>query len=138
MTRRDALRVIAAGTAVVLGKAEDTKIVVTPISAKTVRISRGRPIPADGSLVELGRVASGDLKVELTGPLTVRVEMVKSGKLVQPQILLACDLSRCGRLAGFLCSVCKSKPDRKVHYVLLPMRTDDEGRGLPDRRQLRK
>ena len=67
----------------VLGKAEDTKIVVTPISAKTVRISRGRPIPADGSLVELGRVASGDLKVELTGPLTVRVEMVKSGKLVQ-------------------------------------------------------
>ena len=83
MTRRDALRVIAAGTAVVLGKAEDTKIVVTPISAKTVRISRGRPIPADGSLVELGRVASGDLKVELTGPLTVRVEMVKSGKLVQ-------------------------------------------------------
>jgi alpha-glucosidase/alpha-D-xyloside xylohydrolase len=68
---------------VVLGKAEDTKIVVTPISAKTVRISRGRPIPADGSLVELGRVASGDLKVELTGPLTVRVEMVKSGKLVQ-------------------------------------------------------
>ena len=83
MTRRDALRVIAAGTAVVLGKAEDTKIVVTPISAKTVRISRGRPIPADGSLVELGRVASGDLKVELTGPLTVRVEVVKSGRLVQ-------------------------------------------------------
>src|ERR1017187_786221 len=83
MTRRDALRVIAAGTAVVLGKAEDTKIVVTPSSAKTVRISRGRPIPADGSLVELGRVASGDLKVELTGPLTVRVEVVKSGRLVQ-------------------------------------------------------
>jgi alpha-glucosidase (family GH31 glycosyl hydrolase) len=83
MTRRDVLQAIAAGTAVVLGKAEDSKFVVTPISAKTVRISRGGPIPADGSLVALGRVASGDLKVELTGPLTVRVEAVHSGRLVQ-------------------------------------------------------
>ena len=112
MTRRDALQVIAAGTTVVLGKAEDTKIVVTPISAKTVRITRGRPIPADGSIEEhwpwgrppglrrvsrpartgvdsgpqaesLPQLASGDLKVELTAPLTVRVEVRKSRRLVQ-------------------------------------------------------
>jgi len=83
MTRRDALKALTAGTGVVLGKAADAQIVVTPLSQKTVRISRGRPIPADGSLVELGRVASGELKVELAGPLTVRVEVAKTGKLVQ-------------------------------------------------------